>query len=146
MNPLSYSSQLNTLQFDALVKMLEASIAQGDYGAGKQFDVSAAAALRKQGENFTNLPKATAGECALAESLNYPLDLLTARYQAMKGEASHFKAKMASLLSLLGKEQSLIDFLLAASDLEHWTLKQPRLSGADRFGWNFAAGRGPIAF
>jgi hypothetical protein len=133
---------LNTYQFDELVKMLEASIAQGDYGAGKAFDITAATALRKQGEDFANLPAATAGDRALAESINHPLDLLTARYQAMSSEASNFKAKMASLGVLLEKEQSLIDFLLAASDLEYWSTRQPQISGADRFAWNFAAGRG----
>ena len=79
----AYVSKLPSWHYEELLALLEAGVAEGDYGGGALVNAQTVADLTAQGNDFTTLPAILAGSRALAESMNYPLALLAARYAAI---------------------------------------------------------------
>ena len=79
-----YQSDIAAWHTQELLRLVQQAAALGEYGGGKLFDTAAAnAIIKNQGEDFTGIPAIPAGTRATADSLNYPLSLLTARYAAI---------------------------------------------------------------
>lgn len=141
----AYPTRLTAYHLDELSKLVQDSYVLGEYEAGKLFDAAAAARLQKQGTDFSSLPVVSAGDRALAESINYPVSLLSARYDAMSRERDDFLKRMNGFLALVNKDAVLVDQLLAMAELEYWISRQPALSGSRKFYWTFAASHGLVA-
>jgi hypothetical protein len=104
-----------------------------------------AAALIQQGQDFSSLPSIAAGARAIAESVNYPLSVLTARYDAITAERDDFLARMELFLSVLEQDSSAVDQLLYAAEMETWSALQPQVSGAIKFGYDLSSTHGEVA-
>ena len=138
----NYGSNLSTFLYLELLQLLEQNVTQGEYSAGTLFDVAAAQALQAQGQDFSSLPIPSAGDRAMAYSLNYPLSLLTARYAAIASERQDFVNRLNLYMSVLEKDALLIDFLLAAANLRDWAAQRPQLSEASQFYEDFTRSLG----
>ena len=141
----SYKNKLSQFHYQQLLQLLQDAISAGDYGGGKLFDKTAADRLKQQADDFASLPGVLAGSRASAASLNQPLELLSARYQAISQEREDFLEQMDRLLAVLEKDSNLIDQLLAAAAMERWVSRRPPLSESRRFYQDFAATHGATA-
>jgi hypothetical protein len=141
----SYQSSLTAFHYQELRKLLETAIAAGDFSSGSTFDTSDLLKLQQQGQDFQNLPVASAGQRVTDDSLNRPLDLLRARFNALLQEAQDFDSKASVLMSILVKDSALIEQLLAAASLEAWADSLPQLKGSQRIVWDFGMGYGNVA-
>ena len=139
-----YNSQLSAFHYQQLLALLEAALTQGDYEAGRLFNHQAAESLQAQGDSFADLSMVKAGQRAIAEEINHPLDLLRARYQALTAETGNFQDRLAQFLELLHKDSHLTEQILAVAEGAAWAAWQPRLKGAQSFTWDFGAGYGSI--
>lgn len=141
----AYQSNLTAFQLEALLSLLQSGLQAGDFGGGRLFDKAASDALLAQGQDFTSIPQISAGSRALADSINHPLQILTARYQAIAKEKESFLSRINSFLAVLNKEAVVIDRLLYAAKLENWITQQPPISGSEKFYLDFGASHGTIA-
>ena len=112
----STASNLVAFQYQQLLTLLQQAIAAGDYNAGQLFDQAAATKLLTQGQDFTSLPVISADNRALAESVNYPLALLAARYGAIVAESADFQIRMVAYIEALEQDGQQIDRMLLAAD------------------------------
>jgi hypothetical protein len=78
------------------------------------------------------------------ESFNHPLGFLAAQFAALLSESNAFSTVLATLLSVLDKDTTLIDQLLAEAGLRSWASTIPLLTGGASILWDFGAGYGPI--
>ena len=140
----AYVSKLPSWHYEELLALLEAGVAEGDYGGGALVNAQTVADLTAQGNDFTTLPAILAGSRALAESVNYPLALLAARYAAIVSEQQDFVSRMAQYLAVLETDAGLVDQLLTAVELENWADQQPEIGAAARFYADFGATHGLI--
>ena len=124
----TWPSKLATFHYEELLQLLKQAVSQGDYGAGQLFDQQAASDLITQAQDFSSLPVISAGDRAIADSLNYPLQLLQARYAAISKESQDFLTQMNSLLSVVEADSDLVEYLLIAAGLEQWVNIQPGVS------------------
>lgn len=138
----NYASNLTAFLYQELLNQLETSISLGEYAAGQLFDTSAAQAIQAEGQNFTTITIPTAGDTAYAEDINTPLDSLQARYTAILNEVTELNGNVGNLLTLIDKEASLIDQIIAAAEAEAWAALQPPVAAANRIVWGFASGHG----
>ena len=141
----NYSNRLSVWHYQELLKMLEQSLTDGDFGGGKLFDKAAADTLLKQGQDFSSLPTIAAGARATAQSVNHPLDLLNARYAAIAAERDDFLARMKQFLFVLENDARMVDQLLYAAEMQAWIAARPQLSQAKKFYADLAATHGPIS-
>ena len=139
-------NNLNKYHYEELLALLRQAISEGDYAGGKLFDQKAAEALVVQGKNFSDIPIAVAGQIALADSLNYPLQQILARYVSAKRESDFFVIRINQYITLLKKEAELIDQQIATANLQTWISSLPSLSLSTEFGISFESGNGPIGF
>lgn len=139
----TYQSKLSSWHYQELVKLLEAAIEQGEFAGGKAFDQSSLKDLEQQGQDFGELPVASAGQRVTDDSINRPLALLRARFAALLAESNDFESRAQALLEMLKKDSSLIDQLLFAAALERWAARKPRYS--QQFKWDFGMGHGAVA-
>jgi hypothetical protein len=65
----------------------------GEFSGNKSFDAQAVADLRTAAQEFSQLPVGAAGQRVTDDSLNRPLDLLRARFNALVAEARDFRAR-----------------------------------------------------
>jgi hypothetical protein len=63
------------------------------------------------------------------ESFNHPLGFLAAQFAALLSESNAFSTVLATLLSVLDKDTTLIDQLLAEAGLRSWASTIPLLTG-----------------
>lgn len=141
----AYPTNLTTWHYQELRKLLDTNITAGEFAAGASFDTSDLLQLQQQGQDFTNLPVASAGQRVTDDSLNRPLDLLRARFNALLLEAQDFDSQAEVLMAVLVKDSSLIEQLLAAASLEAWADSLPQLTGAQKVTWDFGMGYGNVA-
>ncbi len=141
----SYKSNLSTYLYQEMIQILEAAIIAGDYGGGKLFDRSTLEELRLQGQEFDNLPLSAAGQRAYAESINYPMRLLQARFAAVVNETDDFLVTISKLLETLEKDTALAERLLRISKLDPWVAQQATLRRGRKFAIDLTANTGPIA-
>lgn len=138
-----YNTQLQAFQYQQLLALYQKAIASGAYAGATIFNESLVNTLIQQSLDFSSLPIASAGQTVTDDSLNYPLSLLTARYNAIVDESNSFTAKAEALISVLEKDTALLDILLAGADLQSWTSQQTILEGAQSFSWDYGMGNGP---
>ncbi len=138
-----YNSSLQAFHYEELLALYTAAIAAGGFAGNATFDEATIQTLIQQSQDFTNLPLATAGQRVTDDSLNYPLTLLSARFNALTSEANDFATRAAGLISVLEKDTNLLDILLAGADLQKWISQQPLVSGAAQFSWSYGMGNGP---
>ena len=141
----NYQSTLSSSYYQQLVTLLQQAIQAGDFGGGQTFDQAALVALQQQAQNFSALPQPSAGQVVTDESFNRPLTLLAAQFAALLNESNAFATRLTALLSVLGKDTTLIDQLLAEAALQNWASTLPAMSGSTQIMWDFGAGYGPIA-
>ena len=101
------------------------------------------AIIKNQGEDFTGIPAIPAGTRATADSLNYPLSLLTARYAAIVNENEDFLSRINQFLSVLEKDSLLVDQLIAAA--QQGGRPPGPLTLAKKFYLDFGASHGAAA-
>ena len=141
----NYQSTLSSSYYKQLVTLLQQSIQAGDYSGGQAFDQKALAALQTQSKAFSTLPQPSAGQLVLEESFNNPLTLLSAQFGALLAESSAFASQMTALLSVLGKDTTLIDQLLVEANLQAWASTIPAVTDAVQIMLDFGVGYGAIA-
>lgn len=137
-----YNTQLQAFQYQQLLALYQQAIATGAFAGGTTFNETQINTLIQQSLDFTSLPTATAGDVVTDDSLNYPLNLLIARYNALVAESNSFDAKALALISVLQKDTGLLDILLAGADLQSWVAQQISLEPAQKFSWDFGMGNG----
>jgi hypothetical protein len=140
----SYQSNLAPFHYEELLKLLETAVELGEYAGNKAFDEQAAANLRSAAQEFRTLPVASAGQRVTDDSMNRPLDLLRARFNALKSEAGDFDVRAEQLISVLEKDAALIDQILAAAGLEAWARTKTPLTAATQTKWDYAMGHGNV--
>lgn len=138
-----YNSKLQAFHYAELLQLYKNAIAQGDHAGSATFNEAAITTLVQQSKDFSTLPTALAGQVVTDDSLNNPLNLLSARFSALVSEAQDFDNRAAGLIAIMEKDTILLDQLLAAADLQKWIDEQPRLVGSTDFSWNFGMGHGP---
>ena len=140
----AYISNLPELYSQELLNLLEAGVAVGDYGGGALVNQQAAAELQAEAGDFATLPTILAGSRALAQSINYPMALLAARYAAMVTEQQDFVTRMEQYLTVLEADAEMVEQLLVAVELANWVQQLPHLTDAETFCADFGATHGPI--
>jgi hypothetical protein len=141
----NYANKLNSYHYQQLVDLLQQGLVLGDYGGGTLIDKDSISALLLQAQDFTNLPAIRAGNRAYADSINYPLSLLLARYAAIEAESADFVSRIETFLAVLDQDAELVDRLIYQAELEAWVDRQPRISLAKQFYVDFGATHGTIA-
>lgn len=140
-----YNSKLQAFHYQELLDLYKRAIANGDFAGNKTFDEAAINTLIKQAENFATLPVASEGQRVTDDSLNTPLDRLSARFNSLVSEANDFDTRAAGLISVLERDTTLLDQVLAGAGLNDWLADQPPLAGAQKFSWDFGMGNGPAS-
>lgn len=137
-----YNTKLQAFHYEELLQLYKQAIAKGDFAGNATFDETSINTLIQQSQDFATLPLASAEQRVTDDSLNTPLNLLTARYQALVSEANDFDTKATGLISVLEKDTALLDQLLAGTGLNAWLAKQPTVTGASQFSWDYGMGIG----
>ena len=137
-----YVSNLSNFHYQELLALLQLAIANGEYAGGSLFDSTTAQALEQQGVDFSSLPVISADSRAYADQINTPVQQLQARYSALSSESADFQTRLSQLLTVLDKDASLIEQILAVALGNDWASQQQVVSGALPFNWDFAAGYG----
>lgn len=137
-----YNSQLQAFLYQQLLDLYQQAIATGQYPGTTVFNETVIKGLIQQSSDFSQLPRSSAGQTATDDSVNYPLSLLRARYNALVAEVSSFNDKTEELISVIEKDTNLLDILIAGSELQSWISRQPLLDGAQRFSWDYGMGNG----
>ena len=140
-----YNSNLQAFHYQELLALYTAAIAAGGFAGNATFNEAAIQTLIQQSQDFTTLPLASAGQRVTDDSINYPLALLTARYNAIVAESNDFTSRAQGLISVLEKDTGLLDQLLAGADLQKWLSEQPVLEPSAKFSWNYGMGNGPAS-
>lgn len=140
-----YNSTLQAFHYEELLNLYKQAIAGGGFSGNKTFDEAVINTLIQQSQDFASLPLASAGQRVTDDSLNYPLALLTARFNALVSEAGSFESRAAGLIEVLKKDTSLLDMLLAGADLQKWLSEQPILETSTKFSWDYGMGNGPAS-
>lgn len=140
-----YPSQLTSFYYQGLLAILQQAISSGEYAGGTLFDSSAANNLQAEGSSFAELPVINAGTRAAADQFNTPLATLQARFNALLSESTNFQTTLASLLTVIDKDSSLVEQALAATLGNAWVQEQPIVTDSLPFSWDFAAGYGSTA-
>jgi hypothetical protein len=138
-----YNSKLQAFHYQELLNLYKEAIAAGDFAGDQTFDTSAINTLIQQSQDFSTLPLPAAEQRATEDSLNNPLNLLTARFSAITAEAGDFSARAAGLIAVLKKDTSLLDMLVSAANLQNWIQSLPILSPSQQFSWSYGMGNGP---
>jgi hypothetical protein len=73
------------------------------------------------------------------------MNLLGARYDALQAETSDFTTRAAVLLSMLEKDTTLIDQILATAEVADWSSGLQQIENSVQFAWDFAAGQGAVS-
>jgi hypothetical protein len=141
----AYKSNLAPFHYDELLKLLEQAVELGEFSGNKTFDSDAFERLRQQAQEFGDLPLASAGQRVTDDSINNPLALLRARFEALSQESEDFKTRAKALISVLEKDTVLLEQLLAGANLEDWARLKPTIEDALRFQWDFAMGHGAVS-
>jgi hypothetical protein len=141
-----YTSKLSAYTYQQLVTILQQAIAAGEYGGGSLFNSASAAALQAEATSFANMPIPSAGDRAMADQVDNPINLLIARYNAITNEVSDFQTQLNNLLSILYKDSELVVQTLNASIGNSWVTRQPQITGAIQFSWDFSAGYGYVTY
>lgn len=137
-----YNTQLQTFMYQQLLALYQQAVAAGAYAGTTVFDETVINNLIKQSANFSTLPSPSEGQIVTDDSLNYPLSLLEARFNALISEASSFDEKVTALISVLEKDTKLLDILLSGADLQSWIARQIQLEQSQRFSWDYGMGNG----
>jgi hypothetical protein len=140
-----YKTNLQAFHYEELLALFKLAIQSGEFSGQRTFDEAAIVSLVQQAQDFDTLPLSLAGQRVTDDCLNTPLSLLRARFTSLVSEAADFDQRAASLLSVLEKDSSLLDQLLAAASLEAWVDSKPPVTGADTFAWDFGVGHGKVA-
>lgn len=140
-----YNTNLNAFTYQQLLAVYRAAIAQGGFAGNQVFDTATIQSLLQQAQDFTQLPLPAAGQRSTDDALNFPLSLLTARYNALVAETNDYVEKTGNLIEILKNDTGLLDQLLAGVDLNSWIAARPRLTGATEFFWDYGMGPGPVS-
>lgn len=140
-----YISGLQAAHYLELLNLYKAQISKGGFAGNATFDTAVISNLITQSQDFATLPLPSEGQVATDDSLNYPLDLLRARFNALATEAASFNTQIASLVATLGKDTALLDQLISAANLQVWIAQQPVLEPAIKFSWDYGMGNGPAS-
>lgn len=140
----NYSSKLVPFHAEELLKLLETGVTLGEYGGSKLLDTAAVDKLRRQSRDFSSLPAILAGSRSTSESIDYPLDLLRARYEAISREREDFLTRIDLFLTVLEKDSNLIDQLIAAANMEPWVSRRAAMFPSVKFYQDFGASRGSV--
>lgn len=140
-----YNSNLQAFTYQQLLAVYQAAIASGGFNGNQSFDTATIQQLISQAQDFTNLPLPAANQRSTDDSLNNPLNLLTARFNSLVAETNDYVTQTTSLLSTIEKDTALLDQLLAGVDLNAWVATQPKLTGAQSFSWDYGMGPGPAS-
>lgn len=138
-----YNSNLQTFHYQELLDLYEQQIAKGGFAGNSPFNTTELNNLIQQSKDFTNLPLPSAGQRVSPDSINTPLNILTARYNALASEAEDYTTVTGSLISILQKDTTQLDELLSAADLLVWVDKQPILFPSTQFSWDYGMSVGP---
>jgi hypothetical protein len=141
----SYKSNLAPFHYEELLKLLEVAVELGEYSGNKTFNEEAVTLLRSAAQEFGQLPVASAGQRTTDDSMNRPLELLRARFIALKNEAVDFDERAEKLLAVLEKDSVLLDQIIAAAGLESWAQGQIPLTDAAQTKWDYGMGHGSVA-
>lgn len=140
-----YNTQLQTFYYEELLQLYQQALAQGDFAGDQTFTESTVTALVQKSKDFASMPLASAGQRVTDDSVDTPIDLLTARFSALTSESNDFESKAAGLISVVEKDTALLDQLLAGANLQTWVSQQPRLKLATQFSWDYGMGNGPAS-
>lgn len=140
-----YPSQLTSFHYQELLDILQKAVASGEFAGGSLFDSNAANTLQQQGLDFASLPVISAGTRAIADQINTPMATLLARFNALVSESTEFQTMLYNLLAVIDKDSYLVSQVLATALGNDWASKQPIVTGALPFAWNFASGYGKTA-
>jgi hypothetical protein len=140
----TWPSKLSEFHYEELLQLLQKAISEGDYGAGTLFSQASIQALLAQAQDFQSLPRISAGDRATVDSLQYPLDLIQARYASLQKETDNFLAQMRVYLDVVSKDSGLVEELLVAAGLNSWAATKPQLPGAQKKSWDYATSHGLV--
>lgn len=141
----NYETRLYDWHRQELLAQLSEALRVGEWGGGKLIDSTVADRIRSEAQDFSSLPAILAGSLATADSLNYPLSVLLARYKAISQERLDFLKRMDLFLAVLEKDSNLVDQLIAAAAMETWVSRRGALGGALKFYQDFSATHGACA-
>lgn len=137
-----YNSRLQAFHYQELLNLYKEAIAAGDFAGDQTFDITALNTLIQQSNDFSTLPLPSAEQRVTDDSLNNPLDLLTARFNAITSEANDFSSRAAGLISVIKKDTRLLDILISSAGLQSWIASLPKLTPSQQFNWDFGMGAG----
>jgi hypothetical protein len=140
-----YNTKLQAFYYEELLQLYQRALAQGDFAGDQTFNESTVTTLVQQSKDFASMPLASAGQRVTDDSVDTPIDILTARFGALTLESDDFESKAAGLISVVEKDTALLDQLLAGANLQTWVSQQPRLKSATQFSWDYGMGNGPAS-
>jgi hypothetical protein len=138
-----YDSTLALTQWEQLLALVRSGMSSGEYAGGSLFTQDAVNALLAQAQDFSSLPVPSEGQRAYAETVNYPLSLLDARFSAVSAEKDKFVAALKRYISVLTLDAEQIDRLLSAAEMVFWQSRLPKLQGAAVFAYDVLSTHGP---
>jgi hypothetical protein len=138
----NYKSRLTEFHYQELLSLIKDAIILGDYSGSRTIDNTTIVKLISQAQDFKDLPLPTAGQRTTEEAFNSPIDILTARFNALDSEVSDLQTRISNLIAILSKDSILLDQILAAANLEQYADSKPVLTGAKKIKWDFGIGYG----
>lgn len=138
-----YDSTLALTQWEELLTLVRSGMSSGEYAGGSLFTQDAVNSLLAQAQDFSALPVPSEGQRAYADTVNYPLSLLEARFSAVAGEKDKFLAALKQYISVLTLDAQQIDRLLSAAEMVFWQSRLPKLQGAQVFAYDVLSTHGP---
>lgn len=138
----SYNSTFQAFYYQQLLSLYQQAVANGQY-QGTVFNEAAIQTIIAASKAITEIPVETAGDIVIDDSLNHPLDLLSAVYTALISETNAYTSVADSLISVAEKDTVLLDQLIAGASLNNWVQQQIPITGETvQFSWDFQTGQG----
>jgi hypothetical protein len=140
-----YDSTLSLTQWETLLALVRSGMSEGEYAGGPLFSQDAVDALLAQAQDFSSLPVPSEGQRASADTVNYPLSLLDARFTAVAAEKDKFFKALEQYISVLTLDARQIDRMLSAAEMVFWQSRLPKLDQAQVFAYDVLSTHGPQA-
>jgi hypothetical protein len=141
-----YPSTIDSYIYSSLLKLFTSNVSsKGDNGGVLNISSANILTLVNEADTTSSLPIPSFNSRSNEEQINYPIDLLTAKYAAIQNELNSFTDNSEILISRLQAEAILLDKLLYQAKLNYWVSTLYPVLDAQVFSWDFNQGMGLLS-
>jgi hypothetical protein len=141
-----YNSTISSYLYNSLLQLFTSNVTKdGDNGGVLNISDSNILALVNQADTTSSIPLPSFNSRSNEEQINYPIDLLEAKYTAIQSELNSFTTNSEILIARLQNEAALLDKLIYQAKLSYWISTLYPVLNAEVYSWDYNQGLGLLS-